>query len=158
MTNERQLPVRASGPRFVAPEPTQTVRAYPIATVEEPEYTHLAPNAPSQAEVLLRTTYRDRADGFTRAVTPLAVVAGAITLVAAVTLLATPLLSFAALLWFFSGFAIVWLVAYLGHLLISPDGSTWLHTVMLWRVVQREQRFRHERFWQQYHDQHRGEQ
>lgn len=149
-----QLPTRRpTGPRFVAPEAAQPIQAYRIPTVEEPEYTQLAPHAPAQAEVLLRTTYRDRADGFIRATTPLAVVTGAITLVGAVTLFATPLLSFAALLWFFTGFALVWLVAYLGHLFVSPDGSSWLHTLMLWRVVQREQRFRHERFWTQYHDQ-----
>ena len=148
-----QLPARRpTGPRFVAPEAVQPIRAYQLPTVDEPEYTQLAPHAPAQAEVLLRTTYKDRADGFIRAVTPLASVTGAITLVAAVTLFATPLLSFAALLWFFTGFALVWLVAYLAHLFVSPDGSTWLHTLMLWRVVQREQRFRHERFWTQYYD------
>lgn len=149
-----QLPTRRpTGPRFVAPEAAQPIQAYRLPTVEEPEYTHLAPHAPAQAEVTLRTTYKDRADGFIRATTPLAVVTGAITLVGAVTLFATPLLSFAALLWFFTGFALVWLVAYLGHLFVSPDGSTWLHTLLLWRVVQREQRFRHERFWTQYYDQ-----
>jgi hypothetical protein len=149
-----QLPTRRpTGPRFVAPEAAQPIQAYRLPTVEEPEYTQLAPHAASQAEVLLRTTYKDRADGFIRATTPLAGVTGAITLVGAVTLFATPLLSFAALLWFFTGFALVWLVAYLGHLFVSPDGSTWLHTLMLWRVVQREQRFRHERFWTQYYDQ-----
>lgn len=153
-----QLPTRRpTGPRFVAPEAAQPIRAYKVATVEEPEYTQLAPHAPAQAEVLLRTTYKDRADGFIRAVTPLAVVAGGVTLVAAVGLFSVPFLSFLALLWFFTGFALVWLVAYLAHLFVSPDGSTWLHTLMLWRVVQREQRFRHERFWTQYSDQRDGE-
>lgn len=152
-----QLPTRRpTGPRFVAPEPAQPIRAYQVATVEEPEYTHLAPHAPAQAEVMLRTNYKDRADGFIRATTPLATVAGVITLVAAVGLFSVPVLSFLALLWFFTGFALVWLAAYLAHLFVSPDGSTWLHTLMLWRVVQREQRFRHERFWTQYYDQTKG--
>ncbi len=123
--NEQHLPARRpSGAHFVAPEPVQPVRVYP--TYEEAEPVHLAPVAPAQAEVMLRTTYKDRSDGFVRAVTPLAAVAGGITLVAAVGLFSVPFLSFLALLWFFSGFGLVWLVAYLAHLFISPDGSTWL--------------------------------
>jgi len=123
----------------------------------EAEFSPLAVSSPAQAEVMLRTTYKDRADGFIRAVTPLASVTGAITLVAAVTLFGTPLLSFLALLWFFTGFGLVWLIAYLAHLFVSPDGSTWLHTLMLWRVVQREQQFRHEKFWTTYYDHKDGD-
>lgn len=139
-------------PNFVEPAPIQPWRGQTI--IEQPaDYSQLAPSAPALADVTLRTTYSDRADGFIRATTPLAVVTGLITLVAAVGLFSVPLLSFAALLWLFSGFAVTWLIAYVSHLFISPDGSTWWHTIMLWRIVEREQRFRHERFWTQYYDQ-----
>ena len=77
-----QLPARRpTGPRFVAPEAAQPIRAYPVAPVEEAEYAH---PAPAQAEIVLRPTYKDHADGFIRAVTPLAADAGAAKLVAAV--------------------------------------------------------------------------
>jgi len=146
---------RQAGGNFVAPEPA-TIQPYRAAIMDDPEYTHIAPYAPAQAEVMLRTTYKDRADGFIRATTPLAAVAGGITLVAAVGLFSVPVLSALALLWFFTGFALVWLAAYLAHLFISPDGATWLHAWRTWRVVEREQRFRHERYWTQYYDE-RGE-
>jgi len=154
--NEQPPTRRHSGPRFVAP--AQPIQAYRLPIVEEPEYTHLAPTAPAQSHIELHTTYKDRADGFIRAVTPLAGVTGILTLVTAVGLFSVPFLSFLAALWFFTGFGLVWLIAYLAHLFLSPDGSTWLHTLMLWRVVQREQRFRHERFWTQYYDQQDTEQ
>jgi membrane protein YdbS with pleckstrin-like domain len=77
--------------------------------------------------------------------------------VAAVGLFSVPLLSFGALLWLFTGFAATWLIAYVSHLFISPDGSTWWHTLMLWRIVEREQKFRHDRFWTQYYDQRETE-
>ena len=141
---------------FVAPAQIQPYQVRPI--IEQPaDYSQLAPSAPAQADIVLRTTYSDRADGFIRATTPLAAVTGLITLVAAVGLFSVPLLSFAALLWLFSGFAVAWLIAYVSHLFISPDGSTWWHTIMLWRIVEREQRFRHERFWTQYYDQRDGD-
>lgn len=140
---------------FIAPAPREPIRAYPV--VAEPEYSQLAPIAPAQAEVMLRTTYKDRADGFLRATTPLAAVTGVIALIGAVALLGVPFLSFFAALWFFGGFALVWLIAYLAHLIFSPDGSTWWNTWQLWGVVKREQKFRHERFWTQYYDQRDGD-
>lgn len=147
--NEQQLPERRpAGPRFVEP-----IRAYRMPDLPtEADYSPLAVPSPAQADVQLRTTYTDRANGFVRAVTPLSMVAGALGLVAGVGLFSVPILSFGALLWFFTWFGLVWLVAWLAHVFVSPDGSTWLHTLMLWRVVQREQRFRHERFWTTYYD------
>lgn len=105
----------------------------------------------SQAQVALCTTYVDRARGFVRAVMPLSAVAGTLGLVAGVGLFGAPLLSAAALLWFFTWFGLVWLAAYLAHTFVSPDGSAWLHVFMLWRVIRAEQRHRHERYWTTYH-------
>ena len=49
-------------------------------------------------------------------------------------------------------FCLTWTVAYLAHLVMSPDGALFANTWQLWRTVQREQSHRHDRYWQEYTD------
>ena len=67
--------------------------------------------------------------------------------IVAVSLFSVPVLSGAALLTFWAIFAAVYLVSYLAHLLISPDGSAFWSIYGVYRMAAREQRFRHEAFW-----------
>jgi hypothetical protein len=57
-----------------------------------------------------------------------------------------PLLSVAALLLALAGFAVTWLIAYVAHTLISPDGTTFAHTILMWGYLRREQKERLRRY------------
>ena len=125
-------------------------RAYSLS----PETPQEALNVPSAAtaQVQLRTTYSDRARGFALSIAPVSVVTGVLSCVAGVTLAGVPVLSFAILTWFLTAFCVTWCVAYALWTFVSPDGATWLHVWQTWRMVSREQKFRHDRYWTSYHD------
>jgi hypothetical protein len=57
-----------------------------------------------------------------------------------------PIASLATWLLALGGFALVWLIAYLGHVFISPDGALFLHTILMWGWLKNEQRERHRRY------------
>lgn len=95
--------------------------------------------------VQLRTGYRDRAEGFTVATMPLAVVVGFVVALVGVIGWSVPIASLVTLLLALAGFALVWLLAYLAHVLISPDGALFAHTILTWRFLKAEQRERHAR-------------
>ncbi len=103
------------------------------------------PNAPTT--VLLPTAnYTDRAQGFSLATMPLAGATGLVTVLIGISAFSVPLLSVAALLLALGGFCAAWLVAYIAHTLISPDGTMFAHTVLTWRYLRAEQRERHARY------------
>ena len=109
------------------------------------------PQRPLSA-IELRTTYADRSKGFLLATLPLASVAGLVALIMGVGLAGVPLLSGAALLCFWGIFAATYLIAWLGHLAISPDGAAFLSVFGVYLMAVREQRHRHEAYWQRYED------
>ena len=131
--------------------PDNFVQASPAPRVQfmPPDGAQEALNVPSAAtaQVQLRTTYSDRARGFAIVIAPVAVVTGIVALVAGV-----PVLSFAILTWFLTAFCLTWCMAYALWTFISPDGAAWLHVWQTWRMVSREQKFRHDRYWTSYHD------
>ncbi len=108
--------------------------------------------SPAQSMVELRTSYTDRSRGFVWAITPVAAITGLLSCVAGVALFAVPALSFAILTWFLTAFCLTWIVGYVAHLLLSPDGALFANTWFLWRTVQREQKHRHDRYWTSYRD------
>jgi hypothetical protein len=57
-----------------------------------------------------------------------------------------PALSVAALLLALAGLTAAWLVAYIAHTLISPDGATFFHVVPAWRYLREEQKERDQRY------------
>ena len=57
-----------------------------------------------------------------------------------------PLLSVGALLLALGGFALTWLVAYGLHTFVSADGSLFIHTLMAWGYLRREQSERFKRY------------
>src|SRR5690606_37797506 len=88
----------------------------------------------------------DRAKGFSNATGPLAGVAGIVAALVGILGWQVPIASLATLLLALGGFALVWLLAYVAYLLISPDGALVLHTVMGWRYLNREARERRSRY------------
>ena len=133
---------------FVQALPAPRVQVLPPETPQE------ALNVPSAAQtfVQLRTTYSDRARGFALSIAPVAVVTGVLSCVAGVTLAGVPVLSFSILTWFLTAFCLTWIVAYGLWTFVSPDGAAWLHVWQTWRMVRREQQFRHDRYWTSYRD------
>ncbi len=117
----------------------------PAPRVVEVEIMRELPNAPTT--VLLPTAnYTDRAKGFSLATTPLAGATGLVTVLIGISAFSVPLLSVAALLLALGGFCAAWLVAYIAHTLISPDGTMFAHTVLAWRYLRAEQAERHARY------------
>ena len=104
----------------------------------------LPPEAPmvqpaSMAESQVHGSYQDRARGFNLVALPLAGGVGVGSLIVGLVGFSIPFFSLAALTWLWSGFLLTWLAAWITHLLFSADGVSLLHTVGLWRYLQREQ-------------------
>lgn len=140
LEEQRQMGLRTGDKNFVAPLPAdrtptqEPVQAYPMAIV---------PHSPSNTtSVELRTTYRDRAEGFTTATMPVATVAGVLSGIVAIVGFSVPALSLAALVWIFAGFCITWLFAWFWFNLASPDGVALIHTALGWLFLFREQDYR----------------
>lgn len=102
--------------------------------------------APPQTVLLPHAGYEDRAKGFGLATAPLAGVAGFVAALVGVVGWSVPVASLVTLLLALGGFASTWLLAYIAHVLISPDGALFLHTIMAWRFLRAEQKERHKRY------------
>ncbi len=90
----------------------------------------------------VRGSHLDRAMGFRHAMMPVATVAGVLGTIAAVALFGVPLLSFAALLWFFTVFCLTWLTGFGLHTFVSPDGAAVLQVLLMFRLLRAEQQAR----------------
>ena len=66
--------------------------------------------------------------------------------IAAVAGAQAPLLSLAVLAWFFGAFTAAWVIAWVAHLLFSPDGNALMGQLLLYRLLRFEQRERHRRY------------
>lgn len=124
--------------RFVAPAPRPRVEIIEVPPAQLP--------APPSTVLLPTANYTDRSVGFSIAAAPLAVATGLVVLLIAITAFGVPLLSVAALLLALAGFALTWLAAYIIHTVVSPDGATFAHVVMMWAFLRREQKERHRRY------------
>lgn len=123
------------------------VPALPIDAprIIEVEYTRQLPAAP--ATVLMpHASYEDRARGFSRATAPLAGVAGFVVALVGVIGWQVPFASLMTLLLALAGFALVWLIAYVAHAVVSPDGAAFFHVILAWAYLRREQNERFQRY------------
>ncbi len=102
--------------------------------------------APPQTVLLPHAGYEDRARGFSIATAPLAAVVGLVIALVAIIGWQVPIASLATLMLALGGFALVWLIAYIAHTLISPDGTMFSHTILAWGYLRREQRERHRHY------------
>jgi hypothetical protein len=117
----------------------------PEPRVIEIEVPRELPSAPSTI-LMPNAGYEDRARGFSIATAPLAAVVGLVVALVAVIGWSVPIASLVTLLLALGGFALVWLLAFIAHLLISPDGATFFHVLFAWRFLRAEQRERHRRY------------
>jgi hypothetical protein len=88
----------------------------------------------------------DRAKGFGIVVGPLAAATGFVVLLIGISAFGVPVLSVAALLLALGGFSLTWLIAYIAHVFVSPDGALVIHVLMAWGHLRAEQRERHRRY------------
>lgn len=117
----------------------------PPAQVIEVEVAKELPAAPST--VLMPTAnYRDRATGFGIATLPLAGTVGFVVALVAIVGWSVPVASLVTLLVALGGFALTWLVSYFLYVFVSPDGSLFLHTVLMWRYLNLEAKERRARY------------
>ena len=90
-------------------------------------------------------SWRDRAEGFSISTWQLSAVTGVLFVVAAAVF--GPSLSFFTLaLAFFFGFSAAWLTAYFLHVWVSAEGAQLTETLLLWKFLFREQKYRHGRY------------
>lgn len=94
--------------------------------------------------VEFRTSHVDRANGFIRVVGVLAGVASLLAVLVAVLGFNTPWFSISALVIFFTVFTLAWLWAWLYTLRISPEGISYSESKSKWKVIELEQKFRHD--------------
>jgi hypothetical protein len=125
--------------RFVAPLPEPKTR------VEIVEVERELPAAPTTV-LMPKAGYEDRAKGFSIATAPLAGVAGLVAALVGILGWQVPIASLATLLLALAGFALVWLIAYIAHVLISPDGTMFAYTLLAWLFLRAEQKERHRRY------------
>lgn len=100
----------------------------------------------AQSQVILKTTYQDRAQGYRTAVQPLSLTMGLLSVIVATVGAGVPVFSLSVLAWFGTAYAITWLLGYLVHAFVSPDGATILHALLGYRIIRQEQKFRNERY------------
>lgn len=102
--------------------------------------------APPPTVLLPTANYTDRARGFSLSTGPLAAATGFVVLLIGITAFGVPVLSVAALLLALGGFTLAWLIAYIVHTLVSPDGALFAHVVLTWGYLRREQNERFRRY------------
>jgi hypothetical protein len=117
-------------------------REFRVIEIEVPRE---LPSAPSTV-LMPNAGYEDRARGFSIATAPLAAVVGIVAALVGVIGWSVPIASLVTLLLALGGFALVWLLAYLAHVLISPDGTMFAHTLLAWKYLREEQKERHRRY------------
>jgi len=135
---------RPSVDNFVEPAAIQPIRPYRVEVL--PPAAPMTPTVPttSRTDVMLKTTYVDRARGFNTVAVPLSAAVGVGSLIIGVAGFAVPVFSVGALATLWLGFLATWLVAWAIHTVISPEGNALVTTFFAWGWLAREQRHRHD--------------
>ncbi|TXH52433.1 MAG: hypothetical protein E6Q97_15920 [Desulfurellales bacterium] len=111
----------------------------PAAAIERRMVQPIDINMPQQSvmAVDVRSSYRDRAEGFSIETHQLSMVTGLLAVLVAVVGFGHPFLALSTLWTFGVWYTIVWLGAWLFHRIISPEGLAFFNAVMMWRYVNR---------------------
>lgn len=140
------------GLNMVRPEQQQAmVRRIPTELGQTSHVIDVAPSA--QHIVTMKTSARDRAEGFLLATVPLfAAFALAIVLIS-VFFFSVPFMSLTALVIYWLAFVAAWLIAYVYTLATSAEGIAMFEARQKWNVIKREQQER----WDYYKKMNGGE-
>lgn len=138
--------------RIIDPAPDQRAEIEPYSS-QVPEAVPVHMVAPSaQQHVEMRTSYRDRAEGFNLKTRWLAIPVAAVAALVAYSGYKVPALSVTMLTVVSMTYMVVWLAAFIWSELTSADGVSLFHTWMGWRYLRREQRERHRHYRRQERD------
>ena len=125
---------------MVQPEPQQQaiVRRMPPAEINQTS--HVIDVQPSaQHIVTMKTSARDRAEGFLIATVPLFAGLGLGMVLISVFFFGVPFMSLTALVIFWLSFVAAWLIAYIYTLAVSAEGIAMFEARQKWNVIKREQ-------------------
>ena len=124
---------------LVQPEPQQQpiVRRMPTEINQTSHVIDVAPSA--QHYVEMRTSAKDRAQGFLIATVPLFAGLALGMVLISVFFFNVPFLSLTALVIFWLSFVAAWLIAYVYTLAVSAEGIAMFEARQKWNVIKREQ-------------------
>lgn len=145
MTGTKRIPVHNKGQVRYFEMPEREPRPATISRVEHSEiagYDDLYPQT-ARSEIQIRTSYRDRAEGFNIAIRYLALLMGVLSVIVAVMGIGVPFFDIAVVAWFGTAFCITWLIGWIFNQLVSPDGATLLSALLGYRLIRHEQKERH---------------
>ena len=130
-------------PNYVAPDRApivpRRVEILPPAAMPE-----AMPAQPVKAASLVSGDYENRARGFGYVTNRLGLVMGGLGALVAVVGFSVPILSLGVLAWFGGLYALTWFCAYILHVFVSSEGAGFMHVLLAWRWLGREQAHRHE--------------
>jgi len=151
---QEQMELRRPRRELVQPEPQKQAIVRRMTPAELNQVQHVIDVAPSaQHIVTMKTSARDRAEGFLIATVPLfAAFALAIVLIS-VFFFSVPFMSLTALVVYWLAFVAAWLIAYVYTLATSAEGIAMFEARQKWNVIKREQEER----WNYYKQQNGGE-
>jgi len=137
---QEQMGLRRPRREMVLPEPQKQAIVRRMAPAEINQTSHVIDVAPSaQHIVTMKTSARDRAEGFLIATVPLfAAFALAIVLIS-VFFFSVPFMSLTALVIYWLAFVAAWLIAYVYTLAVSAEGIAMFEARQKWNVIKREQ-------------------
>ena len=149
MTREDQeqagLLVRQVAPaNFTAPEPAAPIVRRSVDELQVPELPdwQRLPPAPESSVTVLKTSYTDKAKGYTLVTLPLSLAGAGLAVLIVTVGFGVPVFSLAALLVAWTVFAGAWLAGWLAVVFVSGDGAALFTSWRAWRVVEREQSMR----------------
>lgn len=142
MQNSNRAPDERANSKYVPALKDATPAGVAYVEVEVMRDLPVAP----QTVLMPKASYTDRARGFSLATAPLAGVAGLVAGLIGIIGWKIPIASLVTLLLALGGFTVVWLAAYLAHVMVSPDGALTIHVVMTWRLLFMEARERRKRY------------
>ncbi len=134
---------------FVAADPAPIIprRVEILPPAELPAMPQTQPL--SRAQTLTTGSHTDRAHAFSHVTGRLALALGGLAVIVGVVGFGVPVVSLAVLAWFGTAYAVVWVVAYAFHVLVTAEGAAWLHVVWAWIWLTREQQHRHKIEWRE---------
>ena len=131
--------------QFVEPERKQEIIKLPNRP-EQSTYIEVAPTVRSVVDV--RTSHVDRAKGFNIVIAPFACVVGFLATMYAVAFKDYPLFSLVTGVYFFTWFAVIWVIGFLAiNVLLTPEFAGLLDMLFKWLYLfkERDDTWRHYR-------------
>lgn len=151
---QEQMGLRRPRREMVLPEPQKQAIVRRMTPAEINQTSHVIDVAPSaQHIVTMKTSARDRAEGFLIATVPLFAAFALAVVLISTFFFSVPFMSLTALVIYWLAFVAAWLIAYVYTLATSAEGIAMFEARKKWQIIEREQQER----WNYYKQQNGGE-